>query len=123
MSATLPGVNANIVKRFLTGSKSPDEFASYFTEDAFYRFSNTPPLIGRQKIRDSSVYFRQKVKAVSHEIKSMWEMGDTVICEMDVTYTRNDGTVLTIPCTDIIRMEGELFRELQIYMDISPVFA
>ena len=123
METKLPGVRANIVKNFLNGSKSVDEFAAYFTENAFYRFGNAPPIIGRQNIRDSSVKFRQRVKSVAHDIQSMWEMGDVVICQMDVIYTRHDGQVFTVPCTDIIRMEGNLFQDVRIYIDTSIVFA
>lgn len=123
MSKKLPGDIAKIIKRWLEESNSADEFASIFTEDAVYQFGNADPIIGRSGIRDSSVVFRQKVKAVAHNIKSIWETGDTAICEMDVTYTRHDGKVFTLPCTDVIRMEGDLIRQLNIYMDITPVFA
>jgi hypothetical protein len=123
MSENLLGASANIVKRFLTQTKSVEEFASFFTEDARYRFGNNEPLIGRDRIQESSVRFRQGVKGVSHNIKALWEIGDTVVCEMEATYTRDDGKVLTLPCLDVFRMEGDLFRELEIYMDMSPLFA
>lgn len=122
-SVIFPGDRANIVQRFLTTTRTADEFASYFTEDAYFRFANSPPVMGRKAIHESSVAFRQKLKSVIHDIKSIWEMGDVVVCEMEVTYTRHDGKFVTLPCTDIIRMKGELFSDLRVYMDISPVFA
>ena len=123
MAENSPSARAEIVKRFLTGTRSADEFAAYFTEDAFYRVGNSEPLIGRDRIRESAVRFRQMLKGISHEIKDIWEFGDTVVCEIKVTYTRQDDSQVTLPCMDVIQMQGDLFREMQIYMDISPVFA
>lgn len=123
MSIKLPGDRTRIIKNWLENSNSVNEFASIFTEDAVYQFGNAEPIIGRSRIRDSSVLFRQKVKTVSHQIQSIWEQGNKVICQMDVTYTRYDGKVFTLPCADIIHMEGDQIRQLHIYMDISPVFA
>lgn len=123
MPENSPETKANIVKRFLTESKSADQFASFFTEDALYRFGNGEPIIGRDRIRESSMHFRQKLKSVSHDIKTIWELGDTVVCEMEAAYTRLDGKVLTLPCLDVFSMEGDKFREMQVYMDVSPVFA
>lgn len=123
-SVIFPGDRANIVQRFLTTTRTADEFASYFTEDAYFRFANAPVIIGRKAIHESSVAFRQKLKSVTHDIKSMWEMGDVVVCEMEVTYTRHDGKTLKIPCCDIIRFdEINLIRSLQAFLDISPLFS
>lgn len=122
MTKVLPGERANIAKRFLTDTETADEFASYFTENAFLHFGSSPAIIGRQAIWESSVAFRQKLKSVTHDIKSMWEMGEVVICQMEVTYLRHDGKVLSLPCTDTIRFQGDKVQELRIYMDISPVF-
>jgi SnoaL-like domain len=117
------GSKAEIVKRFLTETRSAEQFASYFTSDAFYRVGNNEPLIGRDRIQESSVKFRQMLKGISHDIQHIWELGDTVVCEMVVTYTRNDDKVVTLPCMDVIHLEGDKFREIQIFIDMSPVFA
>jgi ketosteroid isomerase-like protein len=123
MSDSTSGAKGEIVRRFLTQTRSVDEFASYFTEDAFYRVGNTEPLIGRDRIRESSVRFRQAVKSIVHDVKQIWEMGNTVIVEIDVTYTRNDGKIIKLPCLDVVELEGDKFKAIHIYMDISPVFA
>ncbi|MBR8834320.1 MAG: nuclear transport factor 2 family protein [Stigonema ocellatum SAG 48.90 = DSM 106950] len=41
---------------------------------------------------------------------------------MDVTYWRKDGSVVSLPCCDIFRIEGDKFSELRIFMDVNPVF-
>jgi ketosteroid isomerase-like protein len=123
MLQKFPGERSKLVKQWLEEGKSVDEFVSFFTEDAIFCFGNAPPIIGRQGIRESSMLFRTKVKSFTHDIKSIYEQEDTVICEMDVTYTRHDGKVFTIPCMDIFRIEDNQCSELRIFMDVSPVFA
>jgi hypothetical protein len=118
-----PEPKSEIVRRFLTQTRSVDEFISYFSENAEYVFANNPPIVGRKQIQESSTQFRKRLKGVIHEIENIWEFGDVVICEMNVTYLRPDGQTLTLPCTDLIEMDGNLFKKLQVFMDITPVFA
>lgn len=117
------GTKANIVRRFLTETRSPDDFVSYFTEDAIYKVGNNPPLVGHERIREASVRFRQMIKGIVHDIQQIWELGDTVVVELAVTYTRNDDKTVTLPCLDVIQFQGEQFQVLHIYIDLSPVFA
>lgn len=112
-----------IVKIFLTQTKSPEEFASYFAEDAVYRMGNREPIVGQNNILESSKQFRSRLKGVSHDIKHIWELGETVVCEMQATYTRSDDSTVTLPCMDVIHFDGDKFKTMKIYMDISPVFA
>ncbi len=114
---------ASIVRRFLTETRSVDEFASYFTDDAFYQVGNSEPLLGRDRIRESAIRFRQAIKSIVHDIKQIWELGNTVFVEIEITYTRNDDKVVTIPCLDVVELEGDKFKSIRIYMDISPVFS
>ncbi len=108
---------------FLAGeSMNVENFVKFYTEDAHYQFSNFPVAYGPQGIKDSSQGFLQMVAKVYHHIMKMWEVGNTVICEMEVTYVRHDGKVFRLPCCDTIVFKGDKVQELRIFMDISPVF-
>ncbi|OUL18130.1 hypothetical protein BV378_37395 [Nostoc sp. RF31YmG] len=123
-SQTSVSTKSEIVRRmFQVGeSMNVENFVKFYTEDALYQFSNFPVVYGPQGIRESSVDFLATVAKVYHHIKNMWEVGDTVICEMDVTYIRHDGKVFTLPCCDTIVFKGEKVQEVRIYMNIDPVF-
>jgi SnoaL-like domain/Domain of unknown function (DUF1857) len=123
-SEKLPGERTELIKRMFAAGESMnvENFVKFYTEDALYQFSNFPIAYGPQGIRDASGDFLKVVAAVYHNIKSIWENGDTLICEMEVTYTRKDGRIFTLPCCDTIRLNGDLVQELRIYMDITPVF-
>lgn len=119
-----PGQMSQIVRQMFEAGESMDveNFVKFYTDDALYQFSNFPLVYGPQGIRDSSVEFLKRVKAIKHRIINMWERGNTVICQMEVSYTRYDGQVFTLPCCDFIKLRGNLVESLEIFMDISPVF-
>ena len=94
-----------------------------FTEDARFRFGNADPAVGRQGIRKALEDFYSAIKSLRHEIKARWERDDAAIAELEITYTRHDDSAVTLPSTTILRREGDLARDVRIYMDISPLFA
>jgi alkylhydroperoxidase/carboxymuconolactone decarboxylase family protein YurZ/catechol 2,3-dioxygenase-like lactoylglutathione lyase family enzyme/ketosteroid isomerase-like protein len=123
-SITRPGTKSDIVRRMFEAGESMnvENFVKFYTADAHYQFSNFPVAYGPEGIKESSVGFLQTVAKVYHHITNIWEQGDTVICEMEVTYIRHDGKVFRLPCCDTIVFKGDKVQELRIYMDISPVF-
>jgi limonene-1,2-epoxide hydrolase len=52
----------------------------------------------------------------------MWEVGNVVFAEMDVIYRRKYGSVISLPCCNVFRLEGDKFSELRIFMDVNPLF-
>ena len=120
----LPGEASDIVKQLFSRGESFDGegFASFFTDNPVYQFGNFEVCFDKDEILKSSDNFDSQISAVYHEIKMMWESGDVVFVEMDVTYWRNDGSIVTLPCFDIFRFEGSKIAELRIFMDVNPVF-
>jgi len=59
--------------------------------------------------------------ALRHHIQGVWKQSNIMICEGEVTYTRLNGSDLTLPFVDIIRMKGDLIADYRIYMDISSL--
>ena len=103
-----------------------DEYASYFAEDASFRFGNAEPIVGRQTIRNAMVVFFATIKGLRHEVvgvwKGEWEQGDVYSVETEVTYTRTDDGVVSLPATSTMRMYGDLIQDWRIFADISPVY-
>jgi ketosteroid isomerase-like protein len=105
-------------------TKAADEYVTFLTEDARFRLGNPEPLVGREAIQDSLVAFCQQVKGIYHDVKQMWEPEENVVLlNLEVTYNRLDGTAVTLPVMDFFRFQGDLIQELQIFMDINPLFA
>ena len=119
-----------IIKRLFetleSGPDSPiqasDKYVKFLTKDAQFRLGNLDTLVGHKAIKNSLVDFCQQVKGIYHDIKRKWEIGDVVFLDMEATYYRLDGTAVILPVMDFIQFKGDLIQELQIFMDINPVF-
>lgn len=123
-ASRFPGVMADTVKRLFARGEAfdSDGFITFFTENALYQFGNFEPVFGHAAIKESANNFFRQIAAVYHDIKMMWEVENVVFVEMDVIYTRHDESRVSLPCTDIFRMDGDKFSELRIFMDVNPVF-
>ncbi len=102
-----------------------DSAVKMFTEDCRYRFGNYPAATGREGVRQSATSSHLKaIKGCTFDIQGLWEFegGDVVVCQMEINYIRTDDSVLTLPCTDVLRMEGNLIKDMRIYMDPAPLF-
>ena len=124
MQEKLPGTNTDLVKRLFSRGEAFDSegFITFFTDKPLYQFGNFDVCLDKESIKKSADNFFSQIDAVYHEIKMMWELGDVVFVEMDVFYWRKDGSMVSLPCFDIFRVEGDKFSELRIFMDVNPVF-
>ncbi|MEA5619038.1 nuclear transport factor 2 family protein [Cronbergia sp. UHCC 0137] len=120
----ISGTNTDLVKRLFSRGEAFDSegFVTFFTDTPVYQFGNFDVCVDKESIKKSADAFFSQIDAVYHEIKMIWEEGDAVFVEMDVTYWRKDGSVVSLPCFDIFRVEGDKFSELRIFMDVNPVF-
>ncbi len=108
----------------LVDAERMEESATFFAEDARLLFANNETIVGRDGIDATLRGLVESLDGIRHDIKGVWEEeGGVLIYEVDVTYTRKDGGVVTCPGAVASLVEDELFQEQRIYVDITPVFA
>ncbi|ARV57280.1 hypothetical protein BZZ01_00365 [Nostocales cyanobacterium HT-58-2] len=124
MLERLSGKGSELVARLFARGEAFDSegFIEFFTDTPVYQFGNLAPCLTKAAIKQSIDAFFSQISAVYHQIKMIWEVGNVVVVEMDVIYWRKDGSVVTLPCCDIFRLEGDKLSELRIFMDANPVF-
>ncbi len=99
-----------------------DGWLEFLSSDARFCFGNSPPLAGREAIRDGVNAFLSALGSVKHEIAEVWNLSDAVICRGVVTYTLKDGSTLSIPFANVFKLKDDgLVREYQIYADTSEL--
>jgi len=103
--------------------KDTAAFVGFLTDDAVFRFGSAPPVTGREAIFAAVDAFFDTIAGLTHTINRSLVEGSTRICEGEVTYTRLDGTQITLPFVDVFDYAGEQIRHYKIYMDISPLYA
>jgi ketosteroid isomerase-like protein len=104
-------------------SNDADAFVGFLTEDAVFAFGNLPPVAGKAAIREMLVGFFGSIRALRHEVSDAWTLPDVVVAIGQVTYTRHDGSTLSVPFADVLRMKKKLVREYLIYVDASRLYA
>ncbi len=102
-------------------------FADAFIPNATLRFGNAPAIHGKPAIEAAIADFFCTFIDLSHQEKNAWLIGDTLILEAVVTYTRHDGEQVTIPAVTIFHLVETLPRpladECRIYVDLAPLYA
>lgn len=101
----------------------PAKFVTHLTSDVRFRFANADPAIGREAVQQAVAGFFSTIDGLTHRIKNVWEIEDTVIVQTEVEYLRKDGKTVITPNADILIYDGDLVRDWQIYIDITPVYA
>jgi ketosteroid isomerase-like protein len=117
--------DAGWVRRLFAAVDAQDieTFLSFLRDDARFRFGNAPAVTGKDAIRAALAAFFASIRGLRHEIPHIWFPAETVICEGESTYTRTDGTTVTIPFVTVWRMRGDRIQDYRIYIDMQPLFA
>jgi ketosteroid isomerase-like protein len=104
-------------------SMDPDRFAQHLADDVVMRFGNADPVHGRAAVRDAWAGFCEGVSGVRHNVVEQWSVAPATIVEAQVTYTRKDGSQVTVPVVTVYRASSELIDDYRIFIDLAPLFA
>ena len=119
-------MNAEWVRNYFktVDTLDADAIAANFTDDGKFRFGSQPPAEGKQAVRDALAQFFATIQAMHHENTGLWlgDDGNSAVWEADVTYTRQNGTQVTLPCASILRSRSDQIYDFRMNMDISPVY-
>jgi hypothetical protein len=97
-------------------------FAAAFTEDGVFKYGNLPEVQGRGAIEQFCAGFFSGIAGIRHRIAAEYRDGDARLLEFEATYTRHDGSTVTLPALTRFLMDGELAKHSQVFMDVSPLF-
>ena len=102
----------------------PGGLAGSFTANGVFRLGNNPAVTGRPAIRDFGAGFFASIGGISHQVENCWTVGeDRAFCNGLVTYTRRDGSELTVPWSTVSHFDGDKLAEYFIYVDASELFS
>ena len=98
-------------------------FLAFIAPDGEFRFGSTPPVQGRAGIRAAVESFFSSFAALRHEPQRFVAQEDTVVCEGEVTYTRHDGGIITLPFCNVFEADDGLISLYRVYIDVAPLYA
>lgn len=100
-----------------------DNFAQFLTDDATFQFGNAQPVKGKRNVRDAVAAFFSSINGIGHKLLGTWQIDDFVFVQGEVSYTRKDDKVVTVPFLNLFKMNGPLVSQYMIYIDVSPLYA
>jgi len=103
-------------------SMDTEGFLGFIAEDAVFRFGSSPAVSGHEGIRAAVEGFFSSFAALRHDLQQVITDGDYVACEGEVTYTRHDGSKITLPFVNVFEVDGDLISQYRVYIDIGPLF-
>ena len=112
--------NIALVRQFIGACvrADPDEFASYFTEDAIWWNSPWPPVKGRDAIRETLRRGAERMTALPWEIRHIAADGEVVLTErVDNFLVR--GTRIRVPCMGIFELRNGKIAAWRDYWDLK----
>lgn len=98
-----------------------DRFAGFLTPGAVFRFGSAPPASGRGAAHDAVAGFFSGIAGLEHSLTRTIEDDGVLICEGEATYTRHDGSQITLPFANVLELDGGLISHYKIYADITPL--
>lgn len=101
-----------------------DAFVSYIEPNGSFTFGNGPAAVGTEAIRQAVGGFFLSIGGLKHSLRQVWEVPGHALVQGEVTYTRQDGSRITLPFFDVFALgaSGKIAQYL-IYMDVNPLFA
>jgi hypothetical protein len=97
-------------------------FASYLDDEANFKFGNMPVVKGKNAIFEFVAGFFQAIKAIKHTNLEIWEIEGIRFVNGTVSYTRLDGSILTVNFANTFKLTGNKIGEYLIFIDNSALF-
>lgn len=97
-------------------------FLSFLTDEVFFRFGNAEPVHGKNNVGNVVKGFFESISNIQHDITESWSLDNKTVCHGFVTYTRLDGSSLTVPFANIFYTQENKIREYLIFADISRLY-
>lgn len=102
--------------------KDPERFSSFLSSDCIFRFANNPNVTGLKNIREYITGFFDSIDSLKHDIVDIWEIPGGITCHGFVSYTRKNGSVLTVPFANIFKTDSTGIVEYLIFANTSQLY-
>lgn len=99
-----------------------EELERFLHERCEIRYATGGREVGRGRIIERTRQALGSLERIEHRLSGIWEEGDSVIFELEVTYWRKDGSVVIRPGMGIFVRERGLIREQRLFVNDAGVW-
>lgn len=100
-------------------AKNTKELLSFLDVECAFRFGSLPPVRGHVDLTDFLSRFFGSIAGLAHTIIDIWRVPEGLVCHGIVTYTRHDGSELTVPFSNIFKVKNKKITDYLIFTDAS----
>jgi len=101
-----------------------EKLIAWFADTIEVRFGNAPPIRGRTAAEQSFREFFSSLGGMRHRREALVSSGDLAAQMAVVTYTRRDGSEVSMPvASHLRRVGGQKIDRLWIFIDLAPLFS
>lgn len=101
--------------------KNIEMFSSFLLENCSFQFGNMPAVHGVDAINEFVGGFFSSIESLTHDLSDIWSVPGGVVCHGIVSYTRHDKSVLTVPFSNIFKIDDGKVCGYQIFADTSQL--
>ncbi|WP_375750595.1 nuclear transport factor 2 family protein [Vibrio sp. HN007] len=102
-------------------AKDTQALAELLHPDVSFVFSNSDPVKGIENVLAINAQFFTTIHSMTHSFYGIYEDGDDLMCDGQVSYIRLDGTPHKANFATVLRLQDGLIREYKIYADLSEL--
>lgn len=99
-----------------------EAFGAALAPDVRLTWGNQPAVNGRDGVVEAIGGFFGTIAGLEHRFVNVWEHGDDIIVEWQVTYTRQDGGTAVVPATTLLERGPDGARTCRVHVDLAPVY-
>jgi hypothetical protein len=97
-------------------------FLSYLDVDANFKFANIPVVSGTKNIGEFLEGFFKSIKSLKHKNLEIYELTGIRFVNGNVTYTRHDGSTLSVDYSNTFKLKGNKIKDYLIFVDNSELY-
>lgn len=102
-------------------NKSVQDLSDFLSDNVCFRIANHDPINGKETALKANQAFFSSITSMAHQIDSVWEQDDDVICNGIVDYVRLDGSAFSAPFATILKLQNNKIVNYLVYADISQL--
>ena len=100
-------------------------YGNFIAENCNLEFGNNPLVQGKENFLAAIGGFFSTIKGLKHTNRNVWQTDtNCFVLEANVTYTRMDDTLVTIPAVSIVeKNDANLMVYLRVFIDLTPLYS
>jgi hypothetical protein len=97
-------------------------FLHYLDPEANFKFANLPVVKGHKNIGEFLGGFYNSIKSIKHKNLEIYELEGIRFVNGNVTYTRHNGTTLSVDYSNTFKLKGDKIFDYLIFVDNSELY-